>query len=164
MEDVQQANEVLRKTDDGSAASTTTATTTTATTTTSAGSVDRNKLNDAKKSQDFTDSRESYSSNISDRLSSDSSVRRTQSSNESDLSSVSSWRRNRVEREDASKKDVRMMIKSLYVDDVTFFDNGFCVNREYVYSAVVYQKYLTRLRELIIFEPWRENYHFSQPS
>ena len=38
------------------------------------------------------------------------------------------------------------------------------MNREYVYSAVVYQKYLTRLRELIIFEPWRENYHFSQPS
>ena len=35
---------------------------------------------------------------------------------------------------------------------------------EYVYSPVVYQKYLTRLRELIIFEPWRENYHFSQPS
>ena len=39
-----------------------------------------------------------------------------------------------------------------------------CLNREYVYSAVVYQKYLTRLRELIIFEPWRENYHFSQPT
>ena len=38
------------------------------------------------------------------------------------------------------------------------------VYREYVYSAVVYQKYLTKLRELIIFEPWRENYHFSQPS
>ena len=38
------------------------------------------------------------------------------------------------------------------------------IYREYVYSAVVYQKYLTRLRELIIFEPWRENYHFSQPS
>ena len=38
------------------------------------------------------------------------------------------------------------------------------INREFVYSAVVYQKYLTRLRELIIFEPWRENYHFSQPS
>ena len=35
---------------------------------------------------------------------------------------------------------------------------------EYVYSAVVYQKYLTRLKELIIFEPWRENYHFSQQS
>ena len=38
------------------------------------------------------------------------------------------------------------------------------IYREYVYSAVVYQKYLTRLRELIIFETWRENYHFSQPS
>ena len=38
------------------------------------------------------------------------------------------------------------------------------INREYVYSAVVYKKYLTRLRELIIFEPWRENYHFSQTS
>ena len=38
------------------------------------------------------------------------------------------------------------------------------INREYVYSAVVYQEYLTRLRELIIFEPWLENYHFSQPS
>ena len=36
--------------------------------------------------------------------------------------------------------------------------------REYVYSVAVYQKYLTRLRELIIFEPWREKYHFSQPS
>ena len=42
--------------------------------------------------------------------------------------------------------------------------NDGCFNREYVHSAVVYQKYLTRLRELIIFEPWRENYHFSQPS
>ena len=37
-------------------------------------------------------------------------------------------------------------------------------HREYVYSVAVYQKYLTRLGELIIFEPWRENYHFSQPS
>ena len=36
--------------------------------------------------------------------------------------------------------------------------------REFVYSTVVYKKYLTRLRELIIFGPWRENYHFSQPS
>ena len=37
--------------------------------------------------------------------------------------------------------------------------------REYtcIYSVAVYQKYLTRLGELIIFEPWRENYHFSQP-
>ena len=34
--------------------------------------------------------------------------------------------------------------------------------REYVYSVVVYQKYLTRLGELIIFEPWGENYHFSK--
>ena len=38
------------------------------------------------------------------------------------------------------------------------------VNREYVYSVTVYQKYLTRLGELIILEPWRENYQFSQPS
>ena len=36
--------------------------------------------------------------------------------------------------------------------------------REYVYSVAVYQKCLTRLGELIIFEPWRENYHFSRPS
>ena len=35
---------------------------------------------------------------------------------------------------------------------------------KYEYSVGVYQKYLTRLGELIIFEPWRENYHFSQPS
>ena len=35
-----------------------------------------------------------------------------------------------------------------------------CVKREYVYSVAVYQKYLTRLGELIIFEPWLENYHF----
>ena len=34
---------------------------------------------------------------------------------------------------------------------------------EYVYSVDVYQKYLTRFGELIIFEPWRENYHFSPP-
>ena len=38
------------------------------------------------------------------------------------------------------------------------------VYREYIYSVVVYQKYLTRLGELIIFSPLRENYHFSQPS
>ena len=38
------------------------------------------------------------------------------------------------------------------------------INKEYVPSVAVYQKYLTRLGELIIFEPWRENYHFSQPS
>ena len=38
------------------------------------------------------------------------------------------------------------------------------MRREYIYDDAVYQKYLTRLGELIIFEPWRENYHFSQPS
>ena len=32
---------------------------------------------------------------------------------------------------------------------------GKFIYREYVYSAVVYQKYLTRLREMIIFEPLR---------
>ena len=37
-------------------------------------------------------------------------------------------------------------------------------DREYVYSVAVCQKYLTRLEELIIFEPWREFYHFSQPT
>ena len=36
--------------------------------------------------------------------------------------------------------------------------------REYVYSFAVYQKCLTRLGELIIFEPWRENYYFPEPS
>ena len=41
---------------------------------------------------------------------------------------------------------------------------GCCINREYVQSAIVHQKYLTRLGELIIFKPWRENCHFSQPS
>ena len=35
--------------------------------------------------------------------------------------------------------------------------------REYVHSVAVYQKYLTRLGKLTIFEPWRENYHSSQP-
>ena len=35
--------------------------------------------------------------------------------------------------------------------------------REYVYSVAVYLEYLTRLGEMIIFEPWRET-HFSQPS
>ena len=38
------------------------------------------------------------------------------------------------------------------------------INREYVYSVAAYQKYLTRLGESIIFEPWRGNYHFSQSS
>ena len=34
---------------------------------------------------------------------------------------------------------------------------------EYVHGAVVYQKYLTRLGEMIIFSPRLENYQFSQP-
>ena len=34
---------------------------------------------------------------------------------------------------------------------------------EYVHSAVVYQKYLTRLEEMIIFSPRLEKYQFSQP-
>ena len=38
------------------------------------------------------------------------------------------------------------------------------INREYVYSVAVYQKYVTRLGELIIFKPWRENYRFFQRS
>ena len=51
---------------------------------------------------------------------------------------------------------VRLAVEAL-VDSVF-------INREYVDSVAVYQKHLTRLGELIIFEPWRENYHFSQPS
>ena len=46
--------------------------------------------------------------------------------------------------------------------------NPFCLGAmlhiENTYSVAVYHKYLTRLGELIILEPWRENYHFSQPS
>ena len=39
-----------------------------------------------------------------------------------------------------------------------------CYNiKEYVYSIVAYQKYLTRLGEMIIFSPRLENYQFSQP-
>ena len=34
------------------------------------------------------------------------------------------------------------------------------IYREYVYSVAVYQKYLTRLGKLIIFEPWREKLSF----
>ena len=42
--------------------------------------------------------------------------------------------------------------------------SNYYTHREYECSVVVYQKYLTRLGELIFFEPWRENYHFSKPS
>ena len=35
---------------------------------------------------------------------------------------------------------------------------------EYLYSVAVYQKYQTRLGEMIISSPRLENYQFSQPS
>ena len=44
-----------------------------------------------------------------------------------------------------------------------FTEHGPYGYREYVDSVDVHQKYLIRLGQLIIFEPWRENY-FSQPS
>ena len=50
----------------------------------------------------------------------------------------------------------RNFVSSLYLKGIR--------NREYIDSVVVYEKYVTRLGELIIFKPWRENYHFSQPS
>ena len=34
---------------------------------------------------------------------------------------------------------------------------------EYVHSAVVYEKYLTPLGEMIVFSPKLENYQFTQP-
>ena len=40
---------------------------------------------------------------------------------------------------------------------------GEIARTENTYSVAVYEKYL-RLGQLIIFEPLRENYHFSQPS
>ena len=35
---------------------------------------------------------------------------------------------------------------------------GRCVYREYIHSVAIYQKYLTRLGEFIIFEPWPKKY------
>ena len=35
---------------------------------------------------------------------------------------------------------------------------------ECIYSVAVYQKYLTRLEEMIFFSPRLENYQLSQPS
>ena len=46
----------------------------------------------------------------------------------------------------------------------TLTSSIYVLNREYVCSVAVYKKYLMRLGELMIFEPWWENYHFSQPS
>ena len=37
------------------------------------------------------------------------------------------------------------------------------VGLKYVHRVAVYQKYLTRLGEMIIFSPSLENYQFSQP-
>ena len=37
------------------------------------------------------------------------------------------------------------------------------INKKNVHSVVVNQKYLTRLEEMIIFEPRLENYQFSEP-
>ena len=67
-----------------------------------------------------------------------------------------------------------------FVDIILVFELSMCKLREYgyqaatlsrypyssiyVYSVTVHQKYLTRLLELIMFEPWREYYHFSLPS
>ena len=54
--------------------------------------------------------------------------------------------------------------KNIFTDISRYPTGNHEINREYVYSAVVNQKYLTGLRDLINFEPWRENYHISQPS
>ena len=70
-------------------------------------------------------------------------------------------------RENTSNAIPLLSVSTQPIQISIFESHLFChqqMYREYVYSAVVYQKYLTRLRELIIFEPWRENYHFSQPS
>ncbi|XP_053397558.1 protein phosphatase 1 regulatory subunit 12C-like isoform X14 [Mercenaria mercenaria] len=96
LEEVQQANEVLRKSEpiDPSATSSSAATTTSA--------ADRSKSSsDDRKSQDTTDSvnKDAISSDrdVSSRLSADvtSNLRRTNSALDSDSSSLSSWRRSR---------------------------------------------------------------------
>ena len=62
----------------------------------------------------------------------------------------------------ATFSSVRYFEDASYFVQKVFESNK--IYREYVYSVAVYQKYLTRLGESIIFEPWRENYYFSQPS
>jgi len=106
LEDVQQANEVLKKTDVPDS-SVTAGTSSITDRSSRIGSTDW-------KSHDLTDSvsKDSSSSTLSDRdisnrLSSDVNLRRTNSSHETDSSSISSWRRSR---EDASKKEVNMKI------------------------------------------------------
>ncbi|KAL4232952.1 hypothetical protein ACF0H5_007640 [Mactra antiquata] len=111
LEDVQQANEVLRKTDPPATTTTTvdpSSTLSTGATTTSVSSSERYKISsEDKKSQDNTDSvpnRTSSDKDIFSRLSGgDVNLRRTNSSMDSDSSSISSWRRNRDI--DASKKE-----------------------------------------------------------
>lgn len=111
LEDVQQANEVLRKTDnvDGSTSSTTT------TPSVSSSLSDRSSRISGSdwKSHDSTDSvtkdRDSSSAlsdrDPSNRLSSDVNLRRTNSALDTDSSSISSWRRSR---EEGNKKDVSL--------------------------------------------------------
>ena len=65
------------------------------------------------------------------------------------------------------KMTIQYMVQALDTcrkDKFKIWQNAHKRYREYLYSVVVYQQYLTRLGELIIFEPWRENYLFSQPS
>ena len=53
----------------------------------------------------------------------------------------------------------------LYMEGMqNWFEVLYIVHKEIVYNVDIYQKYLTRLGEVIIFEPWGENYHFFQPS
>ena len=59
-------------------------------------------------------------------------------------------------------KSIKNMKLKNFASENTITCSG--IKWEYVYSIAVYQKYLMRLGELIIFEPLRENYYFSQPS
>lgn len=114
LEEVQQANEVLKKTADEPSSSASSSTTSTQSN--SVSSLDRGSRVTSTdwKSQDLVDSavlRDKDSANsisdrdISNRLSSDINLRRTNSSHETD-SSISSWRRSRDE---ANRKDVSII-------------------------------------------------------
>lgn len=111
LEEVQQANEVLKKTADEPSS---TASSSSSTQSNSVSSLDRGSRVSGTdwKSQDFVDTavlRDKDNANsvsdrdISNRLSSDINLRRTNSSHETDSSSISSWRRSRDE---ANRKDV----------------------------------------------------------
>ena len=58
---------------------------------------------------------------------------------------------------------LRDLIQYFVICELMVYAGKCRVNRDYVHNVAIYQKYLTRLGELIIFEPWLENYHFSQP-